>query len=59
MKTGTPALRLFDDESIDEDHAAQMNKVIKVLLDLMFDLIQGPLLTTYWGQTFSSRTQEL
>ena len=44
MKTDTSALRLFDDESIDEDHAALMNKVIKVLLGLMFDLIQGPLL---------------
>ena len=31
----TPALRLFDDESIDEDHAALMNKVSKVLLGLI------------------------
>ena len=31
LKTMTPALRLFDEESLDEDHVALMNKVIFAL----------------------------
>ena len=40
LDASTPALRLFDEESLDEDHVALMNKVATILLGVILK-VQG------------------